>query len=125
MAVVRCVVAGKTVYQKDVHFESSSSADFKADLQLEPYVKKEGFLHAFFLGMKKYSLYLSVGFCALEVILGFALLVGWRITFTSVSMLLLIVFFTFLTGYSWIYNKVTDCGCFGDFIKLKPKEAFI
>lgn len=125
MAVVRCVVAGKTVYQKDVHFESSSSADFKADLQLEPYVKKEGFLHAFFIGMKKYSLYLSIGFCALEVILGFALLVGWRITFTSFSMLLLIVFFTFLTGYSWIYNKVTDCGCFGDFIKLKPKESFI
>lgn len=125
MAVVRCVVAGKTIYQKDVHFESSSSADFKADLQLEPYVKKEGFLHGFFLGMKKYSLYLSIGFCALEVILGFALLVGWRITFTAFSMLLLIVFFTFLTGYSWQYNKVTDCGCFGDFIKLKPKESFI
>ncbi len=125
MAVVRCVVAGKTIYQKDIHFESSNNAEFKADLQLEPYVKKEGALHGFFLGMKKYSLYFSIGFCALEVILGFALLVGWNITFTSVSMLLLIVFFTFLTGYSWIYNKVTDCGCFGDFIKLKPKESFI
>ena len=125
MAVVRCVVAGKTIYQKDFHFESSNNAEFKADLQLEPYVKKEGALHGFFLGMKKYSLYFSIGFCALEVILGFALLVGWSITFTSLSMLLLIVFFTFLTGYSWIYNKVTDCGCFGDFIKLKPKESFI
>jgi uncharacterized membrane protein YphA (DoxX/SURF4 family) len=125
MVVVRCVVAGKTIYQKDIHFESSNSTDFKNDLQLENYVKKEGALHGFFLSMKKYSLYFSVIFCALEVILGFALLVGWRITFTSVSMLLLIVFFTFLTGYSWIYNKVTDCGCFGDFIKLKPKESFI
>jgi uncharacterized membrane protein YphA (DoxX/SURF4 family) len=125
MAVVRCVVAGKTIYQKDVHFESSHSDVFKTDLQLESYVKKEGALHGFFLAMKKYSLYLSVAFCALEVILGFALLVGWSITFTSFSMLLLIVFFTFLTWYSWIYNKVTDCGCFGDFIKLKPKESFI
>ncbi len=125
MTVVRCVVAGKTIYQKDIHLESSNNAEFKADLQLEPYVKKEGALHGFFLGMKKYSLYFSIGFCALEVILGFALLVGWNIAFTSISMLLLIVFFTFLTGYSWIYNKVTDCGCFGDFIKLKPKESFI
>jgi len=124
MAVVRCVVAGKTIYQKDVHFESSHSDVFKTDLQLEPYVKKEGALHGFFLSNKKYSLYLSVAFCALEVILGFALLVGWSITFTSLSMLLLIVFFTFLTWYSWIFNKVTDCGCFGDFIKLKPKESF-
>lgn len=125
MAVVRCMIAGKTVYQKDIHFESSNNAEFKADLQLESYVKKEGALHGFFLAMKKYSLYLSVAFCALEVILGFALLVGWSISFTSASMLFLIVFFTFLTGYSWIYNKVTDCGCFGDFVKLKPKESFI
>lgn len=125
MCVVRCVVSGKTIYQKDLHFESSSNAEFKTDLNLEPYIKKEGALHAFFLGIKQYSLYLSVGFCALEVILGFALLVGWSITFTSFSMLLLIVFFTFLTWYSWIFNKVTDCGCFGDFIKLKPKESFI
>ena len=125
MAVVRCVVANKTIYQKDFHFESSNSEVFKADLQLEPFVKKEGALHGFFLSMKQYSLYFSVGFCALEVILGFALLVGWSISFTALSMLLLIVFFTFLTGYSWIYNKVTDCGCFGDFIKLKPKESFI
>lgn len=125
MAVVRCVVAGKTIYQKDIHFVSSNDAEFKTNLQLEPYVKKEGALHGFYLAMKKYSLYFSVGFCALEVILGFALLVGWSITFTAASMLLLIVFFTFLTGYSWVYNKVTDCGCFGDFIKLKPKESFI
>jgi hypothetical protein len=30
-----------------------------------------------------------------------------------------------LTGYSAITGKVTDCGCFGDAIKLKPVESFI
>ena len=38
--------------------------------------------------------------------------------------MLTIVFFTFLTWYSAYYNKVTDCGCFGDAIKLKPWETF-
>jgi hypothetical protein len=38
--------------------------------------------------------------------------------------LLLILFFTFLTWYSAYYNKVTDCGCFGDFIKLTPWTSF-
>jgi hypothetical protein len=40
-------------------------------------------------------------------------------------MLGLMVFFTFLTFYSAYYNKVTDCGCFGDAIKLTPWESFI
>jgi hypothetical protein len=125
MVVVRASVAGKTIYQKDLHIEAGNTAQFKTDIQLEPYVKKEGALHRFFHSLKQYSLQFSVLFCALEVVLGFALLVGWSITFTVSSMLLLIVFFTFLTWYSWVFNKVTDCGCFGDFIKLKPKESFL
>jgi len=39
-------------------------------------------------------------------------------------LLILIVFFTFLTFYSAYFNKVTDCGCFGDAIKLTPWESF-
>lgn len=26
--------------------------------------------------------------------------------------------------YSWIYDKVTDCGCFGDALPLNPEESF-
>ena len=36
----------------------------------------------------------------------------------------MILFFSFLTWYSAYYNKVTDCGCFGDAIKLTPWESF-
>jgi uncharacterized membrane protein YphA (DoxX/SURF4 family) len=59
-----------------------------------------------------------------EVILGVALLLGYRTKLTLWLLLLLIIFFTFLTFYSAYFNKVTDCGCFGDAIPLKPWGSF-
>ena len=43
---------------------------------------------------------------------------------TLISLIALCVFFAFLTFYSAYFNKVTDCGCFGDAIKLTPWESF-
>ena len=60
----------------------------------------------------------------LEVILGIFLITGFKKKFTLWSLILMIIFFTFLTWYSAYYNKVTDCGCFGDAIKLTPWESF-
>ena len=62
--------------------------------------------------------------CIVEVALGVLLLLGSRINLTLWLLMLMIVFFTFLTFYSAYYNKVTDCGCFGDALKLKPWESF-
>ena len=59
-----------------------------------------------------------------EVILGIFLIIGFKREFTLWSLLLMIIFFTFLTWYSAYFNKVTDCGCFGDAIKLTPWESF-
>lgn len=59
-----------------------------------------------------------------EVVLGIALLVGWKPKLTIWSLLLLIIVFLFLTWYSAYYNKVTDCGCFGDAITLTPWQSF-
>ncbi|WP_138994141.1 BT_3928 family protein [Larkinella sp. C7] len=81
-------------------------------------------LAGFFHGLIPFTLILSVIFCAAEVVLGVALLLSYRIRFTSWVLLALIVFFTFLTFYSAYFNKVTDCGCFGDAIKLKPWTSF-
>ncbi len=70
------------------------------------------------------SLFFSIFFCSLEVILGFALLVGFQAKWVLISLLGLILFFTFLTFYSAYFNKVTECGCFGDAIKLTPWQSF-
>jgi len=98
--------------------------DFTAEIDLSKHVKPESFLNEFFKDLKEYSLIFSILFCALEVILGFTMLISYRIKLTLIITALLVVFFTFLTGYSAYYNKVTDCGCFGDFLKLKPWDSF-
>lgn len=91
---------------------------------VKKYVKEQSTLNGFFKACKDYSLYFSIVFCALEVILGFALVLGWQLNWVLGITALLIGFFTFLTFYSAYYNKVTDCGCFGDFLKLKPWDSF-
>lgn len=83
-----------------------------------------GFVSAAFLWMTNISVYLSMFFCVLEMVLGFMLLFGLRMELTSWLLLLIIVFFTWLTGYSAVTGKVTDCGCFGDALKLTPWQSF-
>ncbi|KAA3624936.1 MAG: DoxX family protein [Flavobacterium sp.] len=71
-----------------------------------------------------YALVIAIFVVIYEVLLGVMLLVGYARKFTLWSLLLMIVFFTFLTFYSAVTGKVTDCGCFGDALKLTPWESF-
>ncbi len=71
-----------------------------------------------------YSLYLSIFLILAEITLGVMLLFGYKAKFTVWSLLLLILLFLFLTWYSAYFDKVKDCGCFGDFIKLTSWQTF-
>lgn len=71
-----------------------------------------------------YTYPLAVFICIAEIMLGLAVLVGAKMQLTAWSLLLMILFFDGLTFYSAYFNKVTDCGCFGDAIKLTPWESF-
>jgi len=62
--------------------------------------------------------------CIVEVVLGVMLLIGYRKKLTLFLLMAMIVFFTFLTFYSAYFNKVTDCGCFGDALHLTPWQSF-
>ena len=71
-----------------------------------------------------YTYPLAVFICIAEIMLGLSVLVGAKMRLTAWSLLLMILFFDALTFYSAYFNKVTDCGCFGDAIKLTPWESF-
>lgn len=89
--------------------------------KLEEYFASDVFNLPF---LENWVLFLSVFFVIAEVMLGVLLLLGVWKKFTVYALLLLIIFFSFLTFYSAYFNKVTDCGCFGDALKLKPWVSF-
>lgn len=70
------------------------------------------------------ALQIAIFVVVVEVVVGALMLLGYRIKLTLWVSLLMIVFFSFLTFYSAYFNKVTDCGCFGDAIPLKPWQSF-
>ncbi|MDB4901034.1 MAG: DoxX family protein [Mucilaginibacter sp.] len=71
-----------------------------------------------------FALSIAILLCALEMILGFALLIGARAISVAWGLLLLIIFFAFLTFYSAYFKVVQTCGCFGDAIPLTPWQSF-
>lgn len=89
--------------------------------KLEEYFSPEVFDVPFLYDL---ALPMATLFCALEIMLGIFLLLGIFKKFTTWCLLGLILFFTFLTFYSAYFNKVTDCGCFGDALKLTPWQSF-
>ncbi len=95
-------------YKLEEYFEV-----FKADTGLGMF---EWFAHI--------ALPLAIIICVSEMLLGIMLLIGYKRDLTLWLLFAQIAFFTFLTFYSACYNKVTHCGCFGDFLKLKPWESF-
>lgn len=72
-----------------------------------------------------YAVGMAMFICIFEIMVGVALLLGAYSRLNAWLLLLMIIFFTLLTGYSAITGKVTDCGCFGDAVKLKPVQSFL
>lgn len=71
------------------------------------------------------TLALSIFMNAFEIIAGFALLIGWQFRLISWLLLLLIVFFTFLTGYTYVTGMPKNCGCFGDCLPITSQTSFL
>lgn len=74
--------------------------------------------------LEKQALILAVIVVVFEMVFGFFLLIKTQLKFTLSMLIALCVFFAFLTFYSAYFNVVTDCGCFGDALKMKPWQSF-
>ncbi len=97
----------------------------KADDPLGLSYKMQEFFEVWnFHWLDHFTLAFSILMIVFEIVAGVALLLGWRIRLFSWLLLLLIIFFTFLTGYAYLSGKVRECGCFGDCIPLTAGESF-
>lgn len=74
--------------------------------------------------LEPYALGIAIIVVVFEVVLGVFLLIGYKPKFTVWSLLLMIIFFTFLTFYSAYFDKVKECGCFGDGLPMTPWQSF-
>ncbi len=88
--------------------------------------KLQEYFHVFGLNLlNDYAQWIAIFLCALEIILGALLILGIAAKKVAWGLLLLIIFFTFLTFYSAFFEVVKSCGCFGDAIPLTPWQSFI
>ena len=78
-------------------------------------------LHAF----HEQSLALSILMITLEIVAGVALLLAWKKKAVLWLLLVLILFFTFLTGYAYLSGRFANCGCFGDCLPITPLTSFL
>jgi uncharacterized membrane protein YphA (DoxX/SURF4 family) len=70
------------------------------------------------------SLFLSLSMNVLEVFAGIAIIVNWQTKKITWLLFVLILFFTYLTGYALFSGKIKTCGCFGDCLPLTPAMSF-
>ncbi len=117
VAIARVIVGFLFIISGLIKLNDPVGFSFKLKEYFAPEVLDLGFL-------VPYALLIAIFLVIFEVLLGIMLLLGYQKKFTSWCLLLMILFFTFLTFYSAYFNKVTDCGCFGDAIKLTPWESF-
>jgi uncharacterized membrane protein YphA (DoxX/SURF4 family) len=122
--LARIVTGAIFIFSGAIKLNDPVGTQIKLEEYFDVFAQDFSFMAGFWHALVPFALYLSILLCALEVILGAALLLQYRIKLTAKLLLALCIFFAFLTFYSAYFNKVTDCGCFGETIKLKPWTSF-
>ena len=117
----RFFVGGLFIFSGLIKLNDPIGTKIKMEEYFEVFAEDFG---SFFHNFIPWSLEIGMIMIILELALGVAILIYWRMNLTTWVLLGLMVFFTFLTFYSAYFDKVTDCGCFGDAIKLTPWESF-
>lgn len=117
----RFFVGGLFIFSGLIKLNDPVGTAIKMEEYFEVFVEDFGSFFHYFI---PWALEIGLILIILELALGVAILFNYKMKQATWVLLGLMIFFTFLTFYSAYFNKVTDCGCFGDAIKLTPWESF-
>lgn len=90
-----------------------------ASIKFDDYLEAMGLLI-----FQPLSFYVSNLLSIIELVAGYLLIFHLRMKWTAPVVLLLMLFFTPLTLWLAVTGKVSDCGCFGDAIKISDWGTF-
>lgn len=83
------------------------------------------YLYAFHIEyLKTLSFSIAIGLAAFEFLIGTHLILQLRIKQVAWPLLIFMIYFTLLTLVIAIFNPVSDCGCFGEAVKLTNWQTF-
>jgi len=119
--IVRYFVGGLFIFSGLVKLNDPRGTEIKMEEYFE--VFSTDFAH-FFEYLIPFAMLIGMLLIIFEIVFGVAVLLSFKMKWTLWALGLLIIFFTFLTFYSAYFDKVTDCGCFGDAIPLTPWQSF-
>jgi uncharacterized membrane protein YphA (DoxX/SURF4 family) len=105
------IISGMIKLNDPLGFAYKLEEYYSADVLDIPFMIKFAFVNGFMVSLA-------------EVILGMGIIMGYKIRQSLLLSILMFVFFGFLTFYSAYFNKVNDCGCFGDAIHFTPWQSF-
>src|SRR5688572_11407649 len=120
--IARFLVGGLFIFSGFIKANDPLGFSYKLEEYFDVFKADTGL--SLFDGLAHIALPIAIIICVSEMLLGVMLLIGYKRDLTLWLLFAQIAFFTFLTFYSACYNKVTHCGCFGDFLQIKPWESF-
>lgn len=124
LTIIRIFVGVLFIFSGLIKANDPSGLAYKMGEFFEVWAR-DGYMTSFMFWLNNYSMIFSVLMIAFEIVAGVALIIGYRFKIFSFLILLLTIFFTFLTAYAVFSGKIHECGCFGDCIKLKSFESFM
>ena len=119
--IIKWIVGVLFIFSGLIKINDPIGTEIKLEEYFEVFASDFGSFFHYFI---PWALLIGFILIVMEVLLGFMVLINYRMRITVRVLLAMIAFFTFLTFYSAYFNKVTDCGCFGDAIPLTPWQSF-
>jgi len=110
LTIIRVFVGVLFIFSGLIKANDPSGLAYKMGEFFEVWAR-DGYLPSLMHWLNTYAMAMSILMITFEIVAGVALIIGYRFRLFSFLILLLTIFFTFLTAYAMYSGKIKECGC--------------